>query len=53
MAQMRQGWPPGRPRGPRVTGRIVWPCSPRRMRKAGQAEEGLHVLAEALAVAHH
>ena len=42
-----RAWPPASHRG-RGYGRIIWPCWPRRM-GSGQPEEGLHVLAEALA----
>ena len=36
-----RAWLPTGPRGQRWTGRIFWPCWPRRMGKRGQVDEGL------------
>ena len=53
IAQMHQGLAAIRAMGQRHHCQYVVPCWPRRMGRIGQAEEGLRLLAEALALVDH
>ena len=44
-----RAWRPSWPRGRRCRGRSVWSCSPRRQGTPARSQEGLRLLAEALA----